>query len=120
MALASHRQMEEAMVHYQDALKVNPQYPSAWFRYPSTVHSCGHIHINRLGCCSLILDQHLVAQRAFTRCVQLMPEDGEAWNNLAGVYMKVGKKYAIFTSWVASETDLMYTDEKLTRPSKKR
>lgn len=80
-----------AIGHYQDALRVNPQYASAWFRcdLPNPYHPLADLSV---GCCAMVTDQFTLAQQAFSRCVQLSPDDGEAWNNLASVYLKSGKK----------------------------
>lgn len=31
------------------------------------------------------------AQKAFSRVVQLLPDDAEAWNNLAAIYVRQNK-----------------------------
>ena len=79
-AMAEQR-FQEASQHFLDALEVNPQHGSAWFK---------------LGVCALALRDYSLAQRGFVRCVQLYPDDGEAWNNLASVYIKLGKKREAF------------------------
>jgi cytochrome c-type biogenesis protein CcmH/NrfG len=40
-----------------------------------------------LGYCYLKLKDYGAALRAFTRCSQLDPDNGEAWNNLAAIHM---------------------------------
>jgi tetratricopeptide (TPR) repeat protein len=65
-----------AILHYKDALAVNPQYGFAWFR---------------MGCCALELQDWDAAQLAFTRVTFLHPDDSEAWSNLAASCLKLGK-----------------------------
>jgi tetratricopeptide (TPR) repeat protein len=71
----------EAIKHYSEALAINPQYPSSWFR---------------LGCCALKVNDLTVAQKAFARVVQMHSDDAEAWNNLAAVYVSQNKKKEAF------------------------
>jgi tetratricopeptide (TPR) repeat protein len=70
-------QLEAAIAHFSVAVKINPQYASIWFR---------------MGCCALGTNELALAQRCFSRVVQLFPDDSEAWNNLAAVYIKQDKK----------------------------
>eukprot|EP01127_Copromyxa_protea_P019654 TRINITY_DN642_c0_g1_i3.p1 TRINITY_DN642_c0_g1~~TRINITY_DN642_c0_g1_i3.p1 ORF type:complete len:821 (+),score=202.87 TRINITY_DN642_c0_g1_i3:19-2481(+) len=72
---------EAAIAHFEVAVKINPQYASIWFR---------------MGCCALGINDLTRGQRCFSRVVQLYPEDSEAWNNLAAVYIKQGKKKEAF------------------------
>lgn len=80
-------QYKEAAVHLQEALAINPQFGSSWFR---------------LGVVGLRLPDLPLAQRAFSRVVQLHPEDGEAWNNLGSVFLKMNKKYHSYSisNWI--------------------
>jgi len=71
----------EAIKHYSEALAINPQYPTSWFR---------------LGCCALKINDLTVAQRGFSRVVQMHTDDAEAWNNLAAVYVSQNKKKEAF------------------------
>lgn len=59
-------------------MRINPQYAGIWFR---------------MGCCALGTNDLALGQRCFSRVVQLFPDDSEAWNNLAAVYIKQDKKY---------------------------
>jgi tetratricopeptide (TPR) repeat protein len=65
-----------ALLHYKEALAVNPQYGFAWFR---------------MGCCALELMDFEQAQLAFTRVTYLHPDDAEAWSNLAASCLKLNK-----------------------------
>jgi tetratricopeptide (TPR) repeat protein len=49
-----------------------------------------------MGCSALRISDLPNAQKAFARVIQLHPEDGEAWNNLAAVYIKLDKKPEAF------------------------
>lgn len=49
-----------------------------------------------MGCCALGTKDLVLGQRCFSRVVQLFPDDSEAWNNLAAVYIKQEKKYDSF------------------------
>ncbi|KAH9939307.1 TPR-like protein [Epithele typhae] len=44
-----------------------------------------------LGCAALRVEDWARARGAFARCVRLDDEDGESWNNLASVYMRMGE-----------------------------
>eukprot|EP01126_Amoeba_proteus_P034314 TRINITY_DN3412_c0_g2_i10.p1 TRINITY_DN3412_c0_g2~~TRINITY_DN3412_c0_g2_i10.p1 ORF type:complete len:665 (-),score=140.25 TRINITY_DN3412_c0_g2_i10:751-2673(-) len=76
-------ELEAAAQHFLEAVKINPQYASIWFR---------------LGCCALGMNDLELGKRAFSRVVQLYPDDSEAWNNLAAVYVKQKKKFSNFCS----------------------
>lgn len=62
---------------YQKALSINALFENSWFT---------------LGCAAMQTKQWEVAQQAFARCVALETENGEAWNNLAAVYLQIGRK----------------------------
>lgn len=67
----------EAVIHFREALKLNSLFPEAWFTY---------------GCSAMEIDDWGLAANAFTRVVQQMPDNGEAWNNLARVLHEMGKE----------------------------
>uniref|UniRef100_A0A6B2L082 Uncharacterized protein n=1 Tax=Arcella intermedia TaxID=1963864 RepID=A0A6B2L082_9EUKA len=82
--IAMHKQnFQEAIEHYEEALKVNTQFADAWFR---------------LGCCALAVSNLELAQKSFARVVQLHPDDGESWSNLASTHIKRGKMKEAFAS----------------------
>ncbi|GAM27901.1 hypothetical protein SAMD00019534_110770 [Acytostelium subglobosum LB1] len=66
----------EAIECYEVALSINPLFPSSWF-------SCG--------CAAMRIEKWDAATNAFSRCISLEPEEGEAYGNLAAVYMIQGK-----------------------------
>lgn len=68
---------EEAAEHFENALKLNPIVSDDWF-------SLGYAYL-KMGCD----DKALLA---FSRCTQLDPEQGEAWNNVAALNVRK-KKY---------------------------
>jgi lipopolysaccharide biosynthesis regulator YciM len=67
----------ECVECYEKALAINALFENSWFT---------------LGCAAMQLQNWPVAQKAFTRCVSLEPENGEAWNNLAAVNLQVDRK----------------------------
>ena len=68
---------ENAAECFRKALSVNSLFESAWFT---------------LGCASMHIEDWEEAQRAFARCVALDSDNGEAWNNLSAVYIKLQRK----------------------------
>lgn len=58
------------------AVKINPLYSRSWFI---------------LGCAYVRQEEWQGAREAFTRCVSIDDEDGESWNNLASVYLRLGE-----------------------------
>ncbi|KAG0250795.1 hypothetical protein BG011_008075 [Mortierella polycephala] len=64
---------EPAKECYQLALKINPLFENSWFI---------------LGCIGMQLEEFDVAIEAFTRVVSIDPDNGEAWNNMAAIYMR--------------------------------
>eukprot|EP00735_Rhodelphis_limneticus_P010415 TRINITY_DN3158_c0_g1::TRINITY_DN3158_c0_g1_i1::g.3580::m.3580 TRINITY_DN3158_c0_g1::TRINITY_DN3158_c0_g1_i1::g.3580 ORF type:complete len:948 (+),score=212.20,sp/Q54BW6/TTC27_DICDI/28.21/1e-84,sp/Q54BW6/TTC27_DICDI/26.84/5e-06,TPR_11/PF13414.1/0.96,TPR_11/PF13414.1/2.1,TPR_11/PF13414.1/0.0042,TPR_11/PF13414.1/1.2e-10,TPR_11/PF13414.1/4.5e+02,TPR_2/PF07719.12/17,TPR_2/PF07719.12/7.9e+02,TPR_2/PF07719.12/1.4e+02,TPR_2/PF07719.12/1.1e-05,TPR_2/PF07719.12/0.061,TPR_1/PF00515.23/2.3e+02,TPR_1/PF0051 len=67
--------------HYSVALNISALYPEIWFT---------------LGCACMYEDKHEKALNAFTRTVQLDPEAGEAWNNIANLHVKLQNKEKAF------------------------
>jgi tetratricopeptide (TPR) repeat protein len=68
--------------HYADAVRclrkaiaINPLQVRSWFI---------------LGCASVRVEDWAGGRDAFARCVALDEEDGESWNNLASVYLRMG------------------------------
>lgn len=57
------------------AVAINPLLSRSWFI---------------LGCAYVRVEDWDGAREAFTRCVTLDDEDGESWNNLASVYLRMG------------------------------
>ncbi|GJD11293.1 Tetratricopeptide repeat protein 27 [Galdieria sulphuraria] len=70
-------QWELAIDSFLEALAVNALYPDIWFL---------------LGYCAQNKGDLNFAANAFTRVVQQEPDNGEAWNNLASVYVQLKKK----------------------------
>jgi tetratricopeptide (TPR) repeat protein len=58
------------------AVAINPLLSRSWFI---------------LGCAYVREEQWEGAKEAFTRCVSIDDEDGESWNNLASVYLRMGE-----------------------------
>ena len=58
------------------AVAINPLLSRSWFI---------------LGCAYVREEQWEGAREAFTRCVSIDDEDGESWNNLASVYLRMGE-----------------------------
>lgn len=67
----------KALVHFRDALKINPLFPDAWFSYGCAALKVGDLHL---------------AGNAFTTVVQQTPDNAEAWNNLGRTLYDTGKK----------------------------
>lgn len=65
----------EAIVSLQQAVKINPLLTRSWFI---------------LGCACMRMEDWESAKNAFTRCVTIDEEDGESWNNLASIYLRIG------------------------------
>ncbi|KAK0545038.1 hypothetical protein OC845_005302 [Tilletia horrida] len=61
------------------ALRTNPLYSRSWFI---------------LGCALMRLENWADAAIAFGRCVALVEDDGESWNNLASCYLRMGESAA--------------------------
>jgi len=53
---------------------VNPLHPEGWFS---------------LGYCSMKTKNLQRAVQAFTKCTQQQPDNGDAWNNVAAIYLQV-------------------------------
>jgi thioredoxin-like negative regulator of GroEL len=64
--------LRAALKHYLDALTTKPLMPVVWFR---------------VGTISMQLKEWDTALRAFTEVVQQQPDEGDAWANVAAVYM---------------------------------
>lgn len=74
--LVAENKNEEAIPVLQDAVRINPLYARVWFT---------------LGVCFTRLEKWVEARDAFRRQVGVDEEDGEGWNNLAAVYLRVGE-----------------------------
>ncbi|KAI9347005.1 hypothetical protein BDR26DRAFT_1005120 [Obelidium mucronatum] len=67
----------ESVKCYDLALSINPLYENSWFV---------------MGCAALRCEDWATAQRAFLKTVLINSDNGEAWTNLANVYVKQSKK----------------------------
>ncbi|KAJ3290539.1 hypothetical protein HDU79_003154 [Rhizoclosmatium sp. JEL0117] len=67
----------ESVKCYDLALAINPLFENSWFV---------------MGCAALRAEDWNTAQRAFLKTVLLNSDNGEAWTNLANVYVKQNKK----------------------------
>ncbi|KAJ3006814.1 UNVERIFIED_CONTAM: hypothetical protein HDU68_003865 [Siphonaria sp. JEL0065] len=67
----------ESVRCYDLALSINPLYENSWFV---------------MGCAALRCEDWATAQRAFLKTVLINSDNGEAWTNLANVYVKQSKK----------------------------
>ncbi|KAI0690843.1 TPR-like protein [Cytidiella melzeri] len=65
-----------AIVCLRKAVKINPLYSRSWF-----ILGCAHVRV----------EDWEGAREAFARCVSIDDEDGESWNNLASVYLRLGE-----------------------------
>ena len=65
----------EAIISLKRAVKINPLLTRSWFI---------------LGCACMRVEDWESAKNAFTRCVAIDEEDGESWNNLASMYLRMG------------------------------
>jgi len=66
---------EEAIVCLKRAVRINPLLTRSWFI---------------LGCAAMRVEHWEEAKDAFSRCVAIDEEDGESWNNLASMYLRIG------------------------------
>ncbi|KAG8905272.1 hypothetical protein FRB99_000342 [Tulasnella sp. 403] len=66
----------EAVPYLRQAAEINPLMSRTWFL---------------LGCSCVRLEKWEEARDAFARCVAIDDEDGESWNNLASVYLRMGE-----------------------------
>ena len=65
----------EAIISLKLAVKINPLLTRSWFI---------------LGCACMRVEDWESAKNAFSRCVSIDEEDGESWNNLASMYLRMG------------------------------
>ncbi|KDR84251.1 hypothetical protein GALMADRAFT_87134 [Galerina marginata CBS 339.88] len=65
----------EAISCLNRAVKINPLLTRSWFI---------------LGCACMRVEEWTDAKDAFARCVSIDEEDGESWNNLASMYLRIG------------------------------
>ncbi|CCG26085.1 hypothetical protein CORT_0C07140 [Candida orthopsilosis Co 90-125] len=70
------KNLELAISHMYDCLRVNPLNYENWFFY---------------GCCGLESGKFELASEAFTRCVSLDDSNSYAWSNLASALLKLDK-----------------------------
>ena len=71
----AHEEYPKAIEYLQKAVSINPLMERTWFI---------------LGCACVREERWKEAREAFTRCVSIDDEDGESWNNLASVYLRMG------------------------------
>ncbi|ODQ66638.1 TPR-like protein [Nadsonia fulvescens var. elongata DSM 6958] len=77
------KNLELAISHLYDSLKINPLNFGAWFLY---------------GCVGLESEQYELAAEAFTRCVSLDEDDDKSWSNLSTSLLRLGKKPEAFSA----------------------
>ncbi|CCH41982.1 Tetratricopeptide repeat protein [Wickerhamomyces ciferrii] len=75
------RNIEQAIIHMNDALSINPINFSNWFFY---------------GCLGLESNQFELAAEAFTRCVALDDSNSLSWSNLASAHLSLNKTREAF------------------------
>lgn len=73
----SGKEYEQAIACLRDAVAINPLFGRAWFT---------------LGVCLVRLERWTEAREAFRRQVGVDEEDGEGWNNLAAVYLRMDEE----------------------------
>ncbi|TFY68159.1 hypothetical protein EVJ58_g1183 [Rhodofomes roseus] len=84
------------------AVAINPLLGRSWFI---------------LGCAYVRIEDWEGARESFTRCVTLDDEDGESWNNLASVYLRMGEAGKTIGNEDAEDSEvikageLVYSDE---------
>jgi len=69
----------EAIVCLKRAVTINSLLSRSWFI---------------LGCACMRVEDWEDAKNAFVRCVAIDDEDGESWNNLASMYLRIGTRKA--------------------------
>jgi len=65
----------EAIISLKRAVAINPLLSRSWFI---------------LGCACMRMEDWEDAKNSFSRCVAIDEEDGESWNNLASMYLRIG------------------------------
>lgn len=78
------RNIEQAIGHLHDALKINPLNYDTWFLY---------------GCFGLESQQWELSAEAFTRCVAIDDTSSNSWSNLATALLRLGKTREAFSSY---------------------
>ncbi|KAG2141633.1 hypothetical protein BD769DRAFT_1691401 [Suillus cothurnatus] len=81
-------EFEKAIPCLQCAVKINPLLSRSWFI---------------LGCAYIRLENWEGARDSFSRCVSIDDEDGESWNNLASMYLRLDSSQNISESDVNGE-----------------
>jgi tetratricopeptide (TPR) repeat protein len=74
-------QWQKCIECYGLALAINPLFENSWFV---------------MGCAALRIEDYETAIKAFARVTAIDPDNGEAWNNLASVYIKQKKLIEAF------------------------
>ncbi|KAB5588920.1 TPR repeat-containing protein C19B12,01 [Ceratobasidium theobromae] len=67
----------EAIPHLKNTTTIHPLNARSWFL---------------LGCAYVRQEAWIEARDSFTRCVGIDPEDGESWNNIASVYLRMEER----------------------------
>ena len=80
---AAREDWANAAEHWMDALEINPLFPDGWF---SGGYAC------------LKCDRTDDALAAFVRCTQIDVENGQAWNNVAALSIRLGRFTAAHTA----------------------
>jgi len=94
----SQERFDEAVECFRKALKINPLYARTWFA---------------LGCSLVRLERWDEARDAFSRDVAIEEEDGEAWNNLAAVYLRISAKREEGTDSEQNEEGIPFANKRL-------
>lgn len=68
-------QFAKSITCLKKAVQINPLLSRSWFI---------------LGCAAMRVEDWEEARNAFSRCVAIDEEDGESWNNLASMYLRLG------------------------------
>ncbi|KAG9127425.1 hypothetical protein FRC07_013989 [Ceratobasidium sp. 392] len=95
----------ESIPHLRKATEMQPLNQRAWFL---------------LGCACVREEAWIEARDAFARCVGIDEEDGESWNNIASVYMRMdergltgGEDLTADEDSTPTSTDLKFTNKML-------
>ncbi|CAG8509564.1 1080_t:CDS:1, partial [Scutellospora calospora] len=78
------KEFRKSIECYTKALNVNPIFERAWF-----VQGCAAMHV----------EEWDIALQAFSRVIALDPDNSEAWNNLASVFLKQSRKLDAFNAF---------------------
>lgn len=79
-----HEEYRKSVDCYANALKINPLFENSWFIQ---------------GCAAMHLEEWEIAIQAFSRVIAIDPENPEAWNNLASVFLRQNRKTDAFNAF---------------------